>query len=171
MEGTTGKAAAKRIFLQAINEAWPTAADLGYEDGGGDASELEPSELAEIDDATASQIDYAVNFWDALPDIREEGTDPFPRIELYVQSLRGWYGKWKVLGAGNKKLTFRLGSTQEHCQTCKRLDGQTHGAKWWVKNNLVPRIAGNDNFECGCWRCLCTLEDSEGNEFTLGGED
>lgn len=170
MEGTTGKAAAKRIFLQAINEAWPTAADLGYEDGGGDASELEPDELADIDDATASQIDYAVNFWDALPDIKDEGIDPFPRIEYYVKSLRGWYNEWKLRGAKNQSLEWVLGPTEEHCHEngdlygCADLAGTWHSAKWYRDEGLYPGTPGS-NTTCHGFNCKCYMRNKKGQKF------
>lgn len=170
LEGTSSAKVAKRIFLTAINEAWPEAADLGYEDGGGDPAELEPDELAEIDDATAAQIEYAVNLWDSLPDIREEGQDPFPRIEYYVKSLRGWYNTWKLRGAKNQSLQWVLGKTEQHCEGhgdrfgCLDLAGTWHTAKWYREHDLTPGTPGS-NTTCGGFNCDCYLRNKKGERF------
>jgi len=56
------------------------------------------------------------------------------------------------------KLVWRLGATEEHCETCAALNGLVAFGVDWDAAGLHPQGAPNGLLECGGWRCDCSLE-------------
>jgi len=55
------------------------------------------------------------------------------------------------------RLVWRLGATEEHCETCAELDGYVQTADWWDKSGIHPQEPPNELLTCRGWRCSCTL--------------
>ena len=67
----------------------------------------------------------------------------------------------KASAKSNQPLTWRLGKTEEHCDTCAKLDGQTHRLKWYTARDYMPKKPGAA-MDCGGWNCDCGLFDKDG---------
>ena len=81
-----------------------------------------------------------------------------------------WAGRWNdVYNAAeitiNKqmggKLVWRLGATEEHCQSCLQLNGIVAFAREWDESGVRPQNPPNSALTCGGWRCDCSLEPTD----------
>jgi len=163
----------KNAARRAIVESFPTAFYSGYADAGGEETEDEDESWL------TARMNKELGFVDALfmslRELREsEGFDKdsadaqaSERADGYRATLDSVYAEGKLRGAGNLALTWRLGATEKHCSTCSGLDGQRHGAKWWLKKGYKPREPGSETLECRGFNCDCILEDDKGNEYTI----
>lgn len=164
--------AAKR----AITEAFTSAGDLGYQDGGGKPP-LDPDTNAWLNGRLEAEL---ANIGNLFSQLRETKKDPdFTKAEAndiantradgYLTTLDSIYNEAKARGAGNLMLTF--GGQDGHapdfpCRTCKKLKGKRHRARWWTSRGLIP-YPGNEAFECGCWQCRHFLFTDDGKLFTI----
>lgn len=161
-------------FIAAINVAWPAMAEVCYENGGGDWAEVDEETAQAIEDLTIEQVNYAVGFWDDLPDIRDEGRVPDARTSLYVNSLRGLCTEFMARGAGNPMLTFILGDAEEHCENqdgkpgCLDLNGTRYSFRKWQRLGVTPGAPGSST-TCGGFNCQCWFENSDGEKFGVEG--
>lgn len=87
------------------------------------------------------------------------------RAEGYRRTLHAVYNEGRLRGARNQLLTWHYGDTQ-HCDTCQKLNGKKHRAKWYVDRNYIPARPGAD-MDCGGYQCQCYLTDKSGERFTL----
>lgn len=164
--------AAKR----AINDAFNSAGDMGYEDGGGTLP-LDEDTLSWLNGRRDGEFANVSILFSQLyqtrkdPDFDVADADDIAntRADGYALTLDGIYSEAKTRGAGNLMLTF--GGEDGHtegfpCPECKKLKGQRHRASWWISRGLIP-YPGNSNFTCGTWQCKHFLFDDEGNLFTI----
>jgi hypothetical protein len=162
---------------RAVSDAFNSAADLGYTDGGGELPDQDLNTW--VGDRQSQEFGHIDALFGQLREMRSD--EEFERDEAfeaanrhadgYANTLDWIYNEAKMRGAKNKMLTF--GGTDGHapdfpCPTCKRLKYKVkrRRASWWVKNGFVPR-PGNTRFECGCWQCKHFLFDDEGRPFTI----
>jgi len=163
--------ASRNAARKAIAEDVPAAFYAGYADAGGEDTEDDDERWLTAEQAR--QLDFLVDAFQALADDRDNETAKESaiddRIEIWAATLDAIYAQGKLRGAANKMLTWQLGQTEKHCSTCSKLDGQRHGAKWWLAHDYIPREPGSDTLECGGWNCDCRLEYDNGDEFTVSG--
>lgn len=155
-------------------ESFTLAFDQGYADGGGDPQEKERDDDAWLTAKMNAEIGYIDQLFQQLKELKDEAKeDPTVldgeaqrRAEGYARTLDGVYSEGKVRGGKNVMLTFGGEDGDENCNTCKKLKGKRHRAKWWVKRGLTI-FRGNQNYECGCWQCWHFLFDDTGKVWTL----
>lgn len=152
----------------AIAKAYIDTADIAYQDGGGTLP-LDEDTLATAKALMNEQLGYVDSMFDTLKQLRKEGDyDPisvaFEKAKLWTNSLDSFYNSIKVMGAGNKMLTFDGDDGKESCKDCQKYKGQRHRATWWSAHNAVPP---NRDFECHGYNCYHILVDDEGNQFTV----
>jgi hypothetical protein len=63
------------------------------------------------------------------------------------------------IGGANKALTWHIGGTIDHCDSCKANDGVTKTADEWGQSGFVQ----DRRLDCGGWKCECFYTDSQGN--------
>lgn len=59
------------------------------------------------------------------------------------------------------KLIWKLGETEEHCETCAALNGIVAYATEWATSGFRPQSAPNKMLECGGWKCDCALSPTD----------
>lgn len=161
---------ASRPMAVAVSKAYIDAMETAYEDGGGDLPVDEETAAwakAELD----AQLSYVDSLFQTLKGMRKEGdadpdTEGANTADRWAGALDGFYNAVKLAGAGNRMLTWTLGDTEQHCDTCQSLDGQRHRASWYSSRGYYPRKPGSAT-DCGGWRCDCSLIDDSGEEFTI----
>ena len=80
------------------------------------------------------------------------------RIELWARRYADVVNRAKAHFGRKIKLEWMLGATEEHCETCNRLNGLVAYAEEWQTARIFPQNPPNSMLECGGWRCGCTLE-------------
>jgi len=142
----------------------------GYAEEG--AEETEDEDESWLTGRIAQEMDFVGGLFQGLREKRgaeglDVGEESLARAEGYAATLDAVYQEGKLRGAKNKMLTWNLGATEKHCVTCSKLDGQRHGAKWWVRKGYKPREPGSQTLECRGYECDCSLVDDAGNDFTF----
>jgi hypothetical protein len=162
--------APRNQFRQAMTEAFNSAMDTGWIDGG--------QELPLNDDAAAwlqgeieSENGNISSLFEQAKQLRNEPDYDFftwitARADGYTSTVKAIYNAAVMWAKGNQLLEWHLGNTEKHCETCASLDGTRHRASWYIGNNYIPRKPGAD-MECGGYRCDCRITDKAGDEITL----
>jgi hypothetical protein len=151
-----------------ISQAFLNAYINGLAEGGvnlSDPSEIDEDERKDLDleikaersfyTALANEVYKEVLPLKGTPEFVAKRDAVLSRIDVWVQKGLNRIRNSGVLAAqGNQMLEWRLGKTEQHCNTCKTASGQIHRARTWKKAMLLP---GQSNLECGGWRCDCEL--------------
>lgn len=160
----------KSKIKQAMVEAFGSAFDTGWQDGGQElpADEEALSWFNERVDAEMGFIDTLLQ--DAKELRKDKDFDYFAwvtaRADGYTNNLSAVYNAAVMFANTKQMLTWRLGETEKHCSTCAKLDGQRHKASWYIIRNYIPRKAGAA-MECGGYNCDCSLVTDNGEEVTI----
>lgn len=136
----------RRYGLQAYRQA--------FLDAGVDNESFSPEELATFRAWQESTSSYISNF---SSEVFKEGIsedEVRTRVELWTnKSLHDIYYQGLIIAAPSKMYQWELGSTVEHCTTCRGNYGQTKTMSEWQKIGLPQ----SHELECGGWKCLCRL--------------
>lgn len=152
-----------------LDEYAPRAYMEGMKEGGIDdpEGELDDEDREIIDTWIDGQKGYTGEYGQACQDARgdDNAIDAvLERVSIWEKALESLKGHGVISAKENTVGYFRLGSTKEHCDTCRGLNGTKKRMKEWRKSGLLPQQPGNKNFECGCWECLCHIDDSRGRQ-------
>lgn len=157
-------------FRAAVTDAFYDAFYLGWADGGGGGV---PS--AEGLQWLTARVNQEYGFIDMLfqqvKDLRKDEEFDFfafvtARADGYVSSVLGVYNAGVMFGKSGRMLTWQLGNTEKHCDTCLSLRGGRHRASWYISRNYIPRQPGAA-MDCHGYNCDCRLVDDNGKEVTL----
>lgn len=135
-----------------------------YEDGlraGGVEDALDAEDVAALNAFHAAQSVFVTNFLDTVV---AGGYDSDAAIALHAElwankSLEPLYQKGLASADRNGLYAWRLGAREDHCKTCRALNGQAHRLKAYVRRGLLPK---SGRLACGGWLCGCRLERTSG---------
>jgi hypothetical protein len=176
LDGAMSVPAAVRAHQRYIDTLAEQAYDAGMTDGGADPAEKDSADEETFNAWIVEQDSHIEGLWDAVKQLRKEAgdltTDEYnarqlainDRIGQWGESLRNLYSLAKANAQRNLSVTWALGATEMHCETCAGLDGQRHRLKWFIDKGLIPQQNGSQTLQCGGWRCDCTLSDDSGNQ-------
>lgn len=176
LDGDTTRGDAARAHRSYIARDAEAAFSEGLIEGGVTEPELSDEDRAEIKAWIADQRAYVSGFWDDVAGLAKDraGLEKtaynarlralYDRITLWESAIRELAGKGKASALKDMMCTWKLGATEEHCSTCKRLNGQRHRLRWFTDKGYVPQQNGSDTLDCGGWRCLCILADDKGKQ-------
>lgn len=155
----------KNTMRRAVAEKFPDAFYRGYSDVGGE--DTEPEDESWLTDKMNAELGFIDDLFASLKLIRDAGDFDADAIadekaDGYADTLDGVYAEGKLRGDRNKFYTFVGDDGAESCISCKRLKGKRMKAKKIIKDGLVP-APGNENFDCGGYRCQHYWEDDDGN--------
>lgn len=159
-------------YNRAANDAMNGAVVAGWIDGG--ANGQIPGELQDWVNARIDQeTEFISGMFADLKELRAEGDmDKLAnyiqdRAQGYTASLEGVYLRGKTFAMGERPGVWRFGATEEHCDTCASLDGNTHPVNWYRENGYIPREAGSMTLDCHGYHCDCRVEDPDTGEQLL----
>lgn len=166
----SGIAKPRNQIKNAMIIAFGDAFDMGYTDGGGELP-IPDDALGWIEARLNQEAGYIdMLFQDAKMLRKDEEFDYFAwataRADGYTSTLQAIYNAGALWAKGNQKLTWNLGNTEKHCDTCKELNGTAHRASWYISHDYIPRQPGA-SMECGGYNCDCYLTDPKGETVTL----
>lgn len=126
--------------------------------------EIDDTAMQEIDELYLTQEDFIPDFADAImvakaqPDMRARIDE---RAGMWAQSVAGAKMAGRANASKAEMVTWHLGRTEEHCETCTQLNGQRHRRSWFQVRRYFPRMPGAA-MDCGGFNCLCTLTPDKG---------
>jgi len=141
-----------------IAKAWKEgAAECGIK-----PDEFTFEELIARDNFIGEQEGYVPGFIDfVLQNSKANGGKRgtiYARIELWVNKYRLARTQAAAMACANKKKVWRLGATEEHCESCLKFEGRVYRYQVWAENGATPQ---SRRLCCGGWLCDCTLEDTD----------
>ena len=155
---------AEAVYLEGMIEAGLTEAEA--------AVALDDADKKKINDWIAQQLEHVNAFAADVYAVRNEyANDPakqaaaFERAKLWAaaEDTLGALGRASV-GGPRQMVTWRLGQTEQHCETCADLNGQRHRLDWFTERGYIPRENGSATLACGGWRCDCALFGDDGEQ-------
>ena len=87
------------------------------------------------------------------------------RAQLWVNRYHEVVNLSKLTTRPKDRFVWRLGKTEEHCETCFTLNGVVATAADWAASGYRPQ---GRNLKCGGWHCDCRVEYTE-EPTTKGG--
>ena len=161
-------AASKNSFKRAMIEAFGGAWDAGW-DGNPPTGEA----LEWFNARTQQELAFIDGLYVQAKELRKDPeADTFAwataRADGYTGTVSSVHNAARMWAKGGQMLTWHLGATEEHCETCAELDGKTHRASWYISRDYIPRKPGAAML-CGGYYCDCDLKDKNGNSI-LGGD-
>lgn len=153
-------------FNQAMTEAFNSAFDTGWIDGGGELP-VDGEAIAWLQEKIQTELGHISDLFEQAKELRgKENYDFFSwvtaRADGYRQTLNSIYAQAKML-AGRSVYEWVLGATEKHCSTCKRLaNGVFRKAKWYIERGYIPKMPGA-SMECGGYNCDCALVNKNGD--------
>lgn len=154
MSGTITQSTAGSRFRGIITKYGKLAYQDGLEEAGVDPNELDEDDLRIIGD---DNVRDSVHVTDLFKEIYSAGGlqgDPEIRAGLWISTLNHFYYDGIASGDRNGMYEFVGDDGAENCDDCKRLKGQVHRMKDWVRKQLRPGV-DHDNFKCGTWEPNC----------------
>ena len=152
----------------AMSEAFTDATYEGYTQAGGEMP-LPEDMQAWLSERIGQEREHIISMFNRLK-TEWEGIDPvkeaLARAEGYARTLDSLYAEAKLRGMKNQMVTWILGETEQHCDTCLKLNGKKHRISYLLANNYIPRKPGA-GMECNGYNCDCRIVDKNGNEITI----
>lgn len=160
----------KNSFKRAMVEAFGSAFDTGWQDGGGEGRPDDEA-LEWFNPRVDAELGFVDGVFQQVKELRkEDGFDFFAWVtaksDAYTRTLASIYNAGVMLAKKNQMLTWHLGNTEKHCDTCRKLDGGSHRAAWYISRDYIPRKPGAA-MDCGGYFCDCSLTGKDGNEVTI----
>lgn len=157
-------------FRREMAQAFGDAMDLGTVNGGGELPFVDEA-LTWYNNRVEEEMGHIDELFQQAKDLRKDDTFDYAawandRADGYTGSVMAVYNAAVMFAKGDQMLTWNLGATEKHCDTCRKLDGKKHRASWYIDHNYIPRQPGAD-MECGGYNCDCSLTDKNGDEVTL----
>lgn len=86
------------------------------------------------------------------------------RVDYWVASLNALYSLAYASAKSDVIGTWKMGRTEKHCLTCRRLNNKSHRLSWFKKNGYIPREPASKTLECHGYNCDCKIVDSRGRQ-------
>jgi len=158
----------KNSAKRSITEAFPDAFYRAHEEAG--AEETDPEDEQWLTGRTNAELGNLDGVFEWIKQARAEETvteDAIEaRVEQWAQGLDSVFSEALLRAKKNQSLEWHLGETEVHCETCAKLNGQRHTAKWYLARDYIPGKPGAA-MDCGGWRCQCYLTDKNGETVTI----
>ena len=161
---------AKGLFKRGTSNAFNDAFDLGWIDG---EQEMPVDDNANewLGAQMTAEFGFVDTVFQSAKELKkEEGFNALEwasaRADGYTGTIEAIYNAGKLFASKNQMLTWHLGQTEKHCDTCAKLDGGSHRASWYVARNYIPRKPGAA-MKCGGYYCDCSLTNKKGEDVTI----
>lgn len=153
-------------FIAAISNQMTRAWNEGAREVGVTPEEMTDTDRAELKAIIDSEYDHVIDLGEAIIQARDRTLAEFRqqfrnRVDLWVNRYEDAANRAKVYFGGRQRLVWTLGQTEEHCETCARLNGIVAFAYEWEQSGIRPQSPPNPVLECGGWQCDCTLKPTD----------
>jgi hypothetical protein len=132
----------RNALKRAAVEAFGSAADLGWTDGGGELP-FDGEALEWFNARVNAELGYIDLLFQQAKELRkEEDFDPqawaSERAAGYVNTLKEVYNNLRLRVMDNVMVTFDGDDGEKPCDTCKKLRGKRHKLSWFIARNYIP---------------------------------
>ncbi len=152
-------------FLRSIDTQLTQAWDKGAEDVGVQRDEQTEADRTILTAIIDNETQFVERIMGEIADDRDNGMLPEDfqkkygaRVDLWANRYTETVNRARMQMGSKTRLEWKLGATEEHCETCAKLNGIVAFGVEWDQARLHPQMPPNDQLECGGWRCDCSLE-------------
>jgi hypothetical protein len=152
----------------AMSEAFTDTVYTGWQEVGGEMP-LDEDTQAWLSSRIGTEREYIIQMFDRLKAGRETldyAAEGLARADMYAKTLDALFAEAKLRGMKNQMVTWVLGATEKHCDTCARLAGKKHRISYLIQNDYIPRKPGAA-MDCNGFNCDCKIVDKQGYEVTI----
>ena len=148
-------------MVRAVQRGFNQAAEEGAKEWNLKPSEFSAAERLAIEAAINSQLQFISGFGDFIEENSQANGGKlgrsFVRANTWINQYNSVKNAAAVSAAGDRKMMWVLGATEEHCTSCLKLNKKVKRATFWQKRGIRPQNAPNESLECGGWKCDCDL--------------
>lgn len=148
-------------MMRAIQRGFNQAAQEGAKQFGVTPSEFTPEERLALEAVINTQLQFIAPFGQFVEENSQVNGGKlgrsFARAQMWINQYNSVKNQAAVSAAGDRKMIWLLGATEEHCTSCLKLHKKVKRASFWQKQGVRPQNAPNESLECGGWKCDCDL--------------
>ncbi len=149
-------------FTAATSNQLTRAFNEGARSVGVEPEDMTEEDLAYLKEIIDSEYEHILDLGTAIEASRELELSAFrqafrSRIDLWVARYTDVINRAKTYFGGMTRLEWKLGETEQHCDTCAALNGIVAWAKEWEQAGVHPQSPPNEILQCGGWKCDCSL--------------
>lgn len=155
-------------FIASIDNQLHRAWNEGADEVGVSPEDMTDDDMTRLQAIIDSEYDHVTDLGTDILNARQDGDtlDEFrqsfrSRIDMWVNRYTETLNDAKIHFGGKTRLVWRLGATEQHCDTCLQLDGIIAWAEEWEQSDIHPQEPPNRHLECGGWRCDCRLDPTD----------
>jgi hypothetical protein len=150
-------------FTAAITNQLTRAWNEGSRSVGVEPEDMSDEDRAYLKEIIDSEYEHVLDLGTAIEAAQDKTLEEFrqsfrSRIDLWVNRYTDTTNKAKVYFGDRTRLEWKLGETENHCDTCAALNGIVAFAFEWEQSGVKPQSPPNDVLACGGWQCDCRLE-------------
>lgn len=164
----------KSAYKRAMNEAFPEAFYIGYEEASGSREDVDKDADEWLTARMNEEIGYIDQLFVSLKQLRDSfiagdikiadlRDEVAARADGYLNSLDIVYNTGRLYGKKNQMLTMVGDDGAESCDDCRKRKGKRYSARKWLAIGFPP----SRDFQCRGYRCQHYLVDDDGNQVTL----
>lgn len=164
----------KSAYKRAMNEAFPEAFYIGYEEASGSREDVDRDADEWLTARMNEEIGYIDQLFVSLKQLRDSfiagdikiadlRDEVAARADGYLNSLDIVYNTGRLYGKKNIMLTMVGDDGADSCKDCEKRKGKRYSARKWLAIGFPP----SRDFECRGYRCQHYLVDDDGNQVTL----
>lgn len=149
-----------RSIDQQLTEAWNKGADSV----GVAPDEMSQEDTNILDGIIRNENDFIQKLADDIQTLKDGGgTDEQfqsqfgSRVDLWANRYIETENRARMQFGERQRFEWKLGQTEEHCQTCNDLNGIVAFGYEWEEARLHPQMPPNDLLICQGWRCSCVI--------------
>lgn len=114
--------------------------------------------IADIIAEEQSHITTLLDYVDQVARSKQPQSALDMRLGMWKSRYQDVVDRARVMLGGKTRLGWKLGQTEEHCETCSALNGLVAFAEEWERAGIYPRRPPNDKLVCKGYQCDCTCE-------------
>jgi hypothetical protein len=153
-----------RSIDQQLTQAWMEgAASVNVQQ-----DEMTPDDFGILEAIINNETEFINGIADAIQSTKDEGItkEQFDkrfgsRVDTWANRYNETVNRARVQVASKKRFKWVLGKTEEHCDTCARLNGIIAFGYEWESAKVHPQMPPNEVLACGGWKCDCGLEPTD----------
>lgn len=138
------------------------AFEIGAKSVGVEANEIPQDALDERDNIISQEQSHIAGLLDYLSSVARSKVKPapsfldtvMPRLEMWVKRFSDVQDRARMFLGKKTRLVWKLGATEQHCETCGGLSGIVAWAQEWEQSGLRPK---SPDLACHGYNCDCSL--------------
>jgi hypothetical protein len=167
-EGRTGNTFMEASFARSIDQQLTEAWNIGADSVGVSPEDMTPDDMTILEGIINNENNFIARLGDDIIRARDEGMawrdferEFGNRVDLWANRYNEVVNTAKMKFGGKQRLKWNLGETEQHCESCLKLNGIIAWADEWDSTDIHPQQPPNSHLVCGGWHCDCTLDPTD----------